>query len=291
MIKSMTGYSKTEASEKGVLVSVELKSLNGRYLEVSTKLPKYLSHKEIEVKELVRSASTRGTVNVLINIEADQQLEPFSINEDAAVNCYNSLQSLKKKLNIKEPVNLSHVLMFSNNFYMKDSDENVEIFWRVALKAIKAGIKKLDTMKKNEGKQIAKDIQERMNSIQKTVSEIEELGIERVPAERERLRQRIAQLFESDEIDEYRLQMEMVIQADKLDISEECVRLSSHLKFFFEALKAKEAVGRKLNFLLQEMHREVNTIGSKINDATISQKVVSIKEELERIREQVQNIE
>lgn len=146
-------------------------------------------------------------------------------------------------------------------------------------------------MRKNEGKELAKDIRTRIKTIEERLDRIEERSMQRVPEERERLRARIAQLFESDEIDEQRLQLEILLLADKLDCSEEIVRLRSHIKFFLEALKSTEPVGRQLNFLLQEMHREINTIGSKANDAEISQLVVSVKEELERIREQVQNIE
>jgi uncharacterized protein (TIGR00255 family) len=146
-------------------------------------------------------------------------------------------------------------------------------------------------MRLKEGKQILNDINNRMKKISDNVNKIEKLGIEKIPAERERLRQRIAQMFESDEYDEQRLQTEMVLMADKLDISEECVRLYSHFKFFNETVKANEPSGRKLNFLLQEMNREINTIGSKASDAYISQLVVLVKEELERIREQIQNIE
>jgi uncharacterized protein (TIGR00255 family) len=137
---------------------------------------------------------------------------------------------------------------------------------------------------------LAADLHKRIKLIEESLIIVENRAAKRVPEERERLRARIGQLFESDEIDEQRLQMEIVLLADKLDISEECVRLRSHIKFFNETMKSVDA-GRKLNFLLQEMHREVNTIGSKANDAEVAHNVVSMKEELEKMREQVQNIE
>ncbi len=169
--------------------------------------------------------------------------------------------------------------------------ELAEREWKVVVKAVRAALASLDTMRKNEGKELAKDIRARIKTIEERLDRIEERSMQRVPEERERLRSRIAQLFESDEIDEQRLQLEILLLADKLDCSEEIVRLRSHIKFFLEALKSTEPIGRQLNFLLQEMQREINTIGSKANDAEISQMVVSVKEELERIREQVQNIE
>jgi len=149
----------------------------------------------------------------------------------------------------------------------------------------------MNKMRIKEGEQILKDMNARVKAVSKLVDVIESLGVKRIPAERERLRQKIAMLFESDEIDEHRIQMELVLIADKLDFSEECVRLKSHIKFWFESIKEKDPVGKKLSFMLQEMNREINTIGSKCNDPEISMKVVTVKEELEKIREQVQNIE
>jgi len=152
-------------------------------------------------------------------------------------------------------------------------------------------LKSLDKMKRDEGTKLSKDLQNRMKKIKNSVKEIETVGMARIPEERQKYREKIAQLFESDEIDEHRIQMEIVLIADKLDISEECVRMNSHIKYFFESFKTEEPIGRKINFLLQEMNREINTIGSKANNAQISHLVVSTKEELEIIREQIQNIE
>lgn len=291
MIKSMTGFSKTEASEKGNKITVEIKSLNGKYLEISCKLPRSISQKEFEVREIIRSGMNRGSVSVSINLETDQAAKAYNLNEEAAIEYFKKLNSLKGKLKLKENITLDHILHFSDNLNSKEDDSDAQLYWRLAQKALREGVKTLDKMRRAEGQNISKDIHKRMNNIKTTVAKVEKLGQDRIPEEREKLRQRVAMLFESDEIDENRIQMEMVMLADKLDISEECVRLNSHFKFFFEIIKAAEPSGRKINFLLQEMHREINTIGSKANDAKISQLVVNIKEELERVREQVQNIE
>jgi len=287
----MTGFSKSETKENGVNLAVELKSLNGRYLETSCKIPRSLSHKEFEIREIIKSSISRGNIFISINIETNLALKQNLINEDAAVEYYKALKRLKKKLNVQEPVRFNELLTFAGNFYAKDNGDNSEIEWRIAKKTILIALKNLDRMRLNEGNQIIKDVQKRIKNISFVIDRVEKLGLKKIPDERERLRQRVAKLFESDEIDEHRIQMELVLLADKLDISEECVRLRSHIKFFYETLKSNEPVGRKLNFLIQEMNREVNTIGSKANDTEIAHLVVETKEELERIREQIQNIE
>ena len=287
----MTGFSKVEAREKGINLTVELKALNGRFLEINCKIPRTLSLKEYEIREMIKSNIQRGSIYIGINIESDPASKQNLINENAAEGYFNALKRLKKKLHINEPVKFSELLTFSNNFYVKENGEESETEWKLAKGAIIEALKNLDKMRVKEGTQIMKDIQSRMKNISGDLDKIEKLSTRKIPDERERLRQRVAQLFESDEIDEHRIQLEFVLLADKLDISEECVRMKSHIKFFFETLKAKEPMGRKINFLLQEMNREVNTMGSKASDTEISHTVVGMKEELERVREQVQNIE
>ncbi len=286
----MTGFAKKELSENGINVNVELKSLNGRNLEISCKLPRNIIKYEIELREIIRKAIARGTINLFVSFEYDNVGE-VKLNHEKASAYFQSLKQLKSKLKIRDAVSLENLLLFSEDFMEKEGigDESNEI--RIVKKGLREAIKILEQGRKREGQNINKDFSIRINNIHNIVEEVESLGIERIPTEREKIRQRIAQLFENDEIDEQRLQMEMVLMADKLDIAEECVRLHSHIKYFHDLLKSKEPVGRKITFLLQEMHREVNTIGSKANDAIISQHVVSLKEEIERIREQAQNIE
>jgi uncharacterized protein (TIGR00255 family) len=291
MIKSMTGFSKAEAKENGANSTVEIKSLNGRFLEINCKIPRVLSHKELEIRDIIRNSMERGTVNINVTIDSDKLSNLLNFDENAASECYNKLNNLKSRLKIKGQVELEHLLQFAPIFQQKEEEANDGLYWKLTQKALREALNQMDKMRKAEGQNITKDIQARMKKIQANVDNIESLGIERIPSERERLRQRVAQLFETDEIDEQRLQMEILLLADKLDISEECVRLRSHFKYFYETIKSKEASGKKLNFLMQEFLREINTVGSKANDATISQIVVDVKEELERIREQVQNIE
>ncbi|MDX9790018.1 MAG: YicC/YloC family endoribonuclease [Candidatus Kapaibacterium sp.] len=291
MIKSMTGFSKSEVNENGLHITVEMKCLNGRYLDINCKMPRNIQHREYEIREIVRRSVSRGTLTLNINVESDAEQGGFSLNEAAVKHVYDSLNGVKKKLKIKSPISMDNVLVFSNYLIANDNHEDENTIINAVKKAVSESIRNLDQMQKKEGQQIMKDIMTRMKKVSEIVEKITKAGLERIPAEREKLRQRVAQLFESDEYDEQRLLTEMVLLADKLDISEEVVRLNSHFKFFHESVKSGEPSGRKINFLLQEMGREINTIGNKANDAVISQMVVVVKEELERVREQVQNIE
>ncbi len=290
-MKSMTGFSKVETSSNGIKLIVEIRSLNGKGFDINFRMPRQLSYKEMELRDFFRSHISRGTLSVYISIEDDNTEQKFAINEDIAEQCYNELNNLKKKFRFRDAINLNHLLTFSSIISQNDTIVDEEVIMGLLKKNLKESLNKLEDMKLREGKNIAKDIIQRMKKIQDIVIKIQDISQNRIPQEREKLRNKIAQLFESDEIDEHRLQMEIVLLADKLDVSEECVRLASHFKFFFEAIKGKEPAGRKINFLLQEFNREINTIGSKANDAMISQYVVNAKEELERIREQIQNIE
>jgi uncharacterized protein (TIGR00255 family) len=291
-MKSMTGFSKATVNEHGISASVEVRSVNGRYLELNVKLPKNLSHKEIDARELVKEAVGRGSVSVSMKVETTSGATSV-VNSDKAQAYFQSLEALRKKMKITEPITMRDLLQIPDILSTGTEDEKeAESQWKVVAKALKSALASLDTVRKNEGKEIVKDMKARMKTIEETLDTVEEIGMKRIPEERERLRARVAQLFDADEIDEQRLQMEIVLLADKLDISEECVRLRSHIKFMNEAMKASdESNGRQMNFMLQEMNREVNTIGSKANDAGVARMVVAMKDELERIREQVQNIE
>jgi uncharacterized protein (TIGR00255 family) len=291
MLKSMTGFSKSEINEQGIYVNLELKTLNGKSLEINCRLPKSLSHREFEIREVLRNNISRGTVYLNISAETDSSVKALNLNLDVAKTCYEALNNIRKELKLKDTIKLENILVFRDMLYKQEDVIDEELYMKLIMKALRQALKNLDAMRLREGQQISKDIVARMKKIQENIQKIEQISVNKIPTERERLRNRVAQLFESDEIDEHRLQLEIILLADKLDISEECTRLYSHFKFFFDATKSKVSEGRKINFLLQEIHREINTIGSKANDTEISHLVVHSKEELEKIREQVQNIE
>ena len=293
MIISMTGFGRSENSNDGVTVSVELRSVNNRFLEISTRMPRELNARENDIREIVRKVLTRGKIHLNINIERQTEASQAFVVDPEVVRVYkDALDQVRKHAKIKEAVTLSHLLQFSDELLGRNASNGDESdHWELVAQTVETAVNELEQMRRNEGRELARDIRERIKAIDGMVERAEQLSKERIPAERQRLRERIAQLFENDEVDEQRLEFEIVMLADKLDITEECVRYRSHSKYFVEAVKGPEPAGRKLGFLLQEINREVTTIGSKCNDAEIAHLVVRAKEELEKIREQVQNIE
>jgi uncharacterized protein (TIGR00255 family) len=291
MLKSMTGFARVDYQKDNITTTAEIKCLNGKQLDINVRLPRELQIFEMLVREAVKSKISRGSVTININIEKYADKAEFNIDMEKAKSIYEKLNKLRADLKIKEVVKLEQILVFSELLKIESTVFDEKMYANIIRQLLNKGLLTLDQMRVNEGKNIEKDVLMRVKKIQQVVDKIRAKGLDRIPTEREKYRQKIAQLFEGDEIDEQRIYMEMVILSDKLDISEECVRLDSHIKYFFASLKEKDSVGRKINFLMQEMNREINTIGSKVNDAEISQLVVVVKEEIERIREQIQNVE
>jgi uncharacterized protein (TIGR00255 family) len=288
----MTGYGRAEVTMNGILCAVEVRSVNSRFLEVVARLPRTLTHRETDLKELVRTHVSRGKISMSIAIEKGQNGLPLSINTAAAKSYYKLLNQLRKAVNIREQVKLEHLLKFSEVLEAAETSESDEQEWGVVRSAVQKALEALNQMRAQEGRELAKDLTARVKWMEKTLAEIEESSRKKIPEERKRLEERL-HLLVSDKaiIDQNRLELEMILLADKLDVTEECVRYRSHNKFFLEALVKGEPAGRTLSFLVQEMNREANTIGSKANDAEVSHLVVRLKEELEKIREQLQNIE
>jgi uncharacterized protein (TIGR00255 family) len=293
MITSMTGFGRGEATATGLSVAVEARTVNSRFLEIFSNLPKRLYHRDVEMREIVKRKISRGKINLSISIEYSESASSLvKANLALAEAYYQELQEIKKRLKLKDGVSLDALLRFSGDIFKNtESSDNEEQEWRVIAEALTTALDRMNDMRLQEGRELARDLMERVRLIEKHAATIEGMAKERIPQERQKLREKVAKLFENDDFDQQRLELEIVLLADKLDISEECVRLRSHIKFFIEALKGKEQAGRTINFIVQEMNREINTIGSKANDATISQLVVAMKEEVERIREQIQNVE
>lgn len=292
MIESMTGYGSGEASHKGISFSVELRSVNNRFLEISSRVPRSLQQRENEIRDIVRSKIARGKVTVNATKEDDSDNEvAISVDKNRTKSIYAVLTQLRKTAKIKEPVRLEHLLHFSEIFTTKEAgDDDSE--WNVFKQALTAAVENLKTMRMKEGAELARDMKERVEKIDATLNKVAALSTQRIPDERKRLQERIAAMLDDKNIvDNQRLELEIALLSDRLDVTEECVRFRSHNKFFLEALRSKESEGRKLNFLIQEMNREANTIGSKCNDVAIAHLVVGMKEDLEKIREQLQNIE
>ncbi len=292
MLSSMTGFGRGEETRDGISAIVELRSVNNRFLEVSARLPRSLSSRENEVKELIRKKISRGKINATVTIERKNGTGvPLRIDPKAAKDVFKLLNQLRRAVGIKENVKLEHLLQFSEVIGQEDVGDADEEEWAVVQGAVEKAVAALEAMRKQEGRELAKDFQERVTLLEENIDKIEALSKSQVPAERERLRERIKQLIDPGGVDEARLEMELALMADRIDVTEECVRFRSHTKFFLKAFEDQDSAGRKLNFLLQELNREANTIGSKSALPEIAHLVVHLKEELEKIREQVQNIE
>jgi len=292
MISSMTGYGRGEATGEGITAIAEVRSVNSRYFEVNARLPRSLSLRENDVRELVRSKAGRGKINVVVSIDRESANGiPLKINKAAARSYIKLLNDLRKASGIKEKVTLDHLLKFSEVIEATELDSADEKEWAVAEKALGSALDELKVMRQKEGNELRKDLESRIQLLEGKIELIEKLSKESIPEQRTRLRERVQQLLTSGTVDENRIELEIALLADKLDVTEECVRFRSHNKFFLEALINEESAGRKLNFLVQEMNREANTIGSKAANAAIAHHVVEIKEELEKIREQLQNVE
>jgi uncharacterized protein (TIGR00255 family) len=294
MIKSMTGYGRGEVEEGGLKWVVELKSVNHRFLEVSPSLPRHLWALEDRIRKLIKSRLSRGRVDVQLSWEGRAE-RPLSVQLDAPMTAQikGLLASLAEDLPEPEPVRLAHLLHFADLIVAKERQaQDIEEIWQVISQALAQALEALEVMRGNEGAALAEETQTHLDQVTQEVQRIKTQA-ELVPGFwQERLKNRLEELLaEAAPVDEGRLAQEIAFLAERRDIQEELTRLESHVTQFQEALATPGPVGRKLEFLLQEMLRETNTIGVKAGDLDISQAVVAIKGWLERLREQVQNIE
>ena len=290
MILSMTGYGKGIAVKNKISAEVELKSVNSRFLEIVLKLPFALSDREYELREILKKKIKRGKLNGIILFKRDGGNEVAKVNDKKLKSYIALIEWVKKSAKIKEEIKLEHIL--NNSDIITSSDTGLtETEFNLVKSAFGIAIDELIKMKKNEGAELSKDLTKRINSIEKKVTSIEKEFKKSVTNYYKKLRERIEGLIQNSNLDDQRMYTELALIADRADITEECVRLKSHLKFFIESIIKEKEPGRKLNFLCQELNREANTISSKSISTSITQKAVLIKEQIEKIREQIQNIE
>jgi len=291
MLFSMTGYGRGTTSNKNISIEAEVKSINSRYLDIYFRLPSSLQSKEYELREVIKSKLKRGKVTTIIQIKSSGKDSDVPVlSKDKLKALIGFLKDIKKAARINEKIKLDHLLSFKE-LYLPDEFEFGESEFVLVKEALDKAIKDLLKMKKNEGGELAKDLVARIKSIEEKVNAIENESMKSVNEYFSILKERIKSLVE--DVTQYndRLELELAVIAEKSDITEECVRLKSHLKFFLESIEKEEEPGRKLNFICQEMNREANTISSKSLATEITRNAVLIKEEIERIREQIQNIE
>ena len=290
MIRSMTGFGTAEGAVGGAHVSVEVRSVNHRFFNPSIKLPPSLSRWETEVREALRKAIGRGHVTVTARVDRLRESEA-AIDEARFADFVQRLRSLKEKYGLEGPIDLGTVLRLPDVIAADTSEDEGSAEQLVAI--VDRAVAALSETRAAEGERLTQVLTDRLALIDAAVERIAERAPQRLIEQRDRLRENVAEIAQGVQVDDQRIAQEIAILADRLDVGEELDRFHSHLTAFREALRAdgKEGVGKRLGFLLQELLREANTTGSKANDAAITRDVIGIKEELERIREQVENLE
>lgn len=291
MLASMTGFGKAEVETDGIRASIEVRTVNGRYGDVSFHLPRYLSALEPKIKDLVLSTFSRGRIDVSIAIQNDGVGQGIPTLNEAVVEAYVlELAKLSAK-GIGGEATVASVAALPNAFSFEMPEMDADDVWQALEPACRAAVDECQRMRRAEGDKLASDFKARIGTLDGLIGKVEALAPTRVETARQRLAEKLEALLAPESVDQNRLMMEIAILADRSDITEECVRFHSHNEQFLETLDRDEAVGRRLNFLLQEMLREANTIGSKAGNAEIAHHVVEMKEEIEKMKEQVLNIE
>lgn len=291
MIKSMTGYGRAEEVFQGRHIVVEAKSVNHRFLEISLRLPSAFLSLELEYKKKIGEKFKRGRIEVFIRLEEGGDTSEAGLNLDVAHNYFNVLTRLKKEFGFKEAINLKMLTGFRDIFSAPTESQLNPDFLSQVETSLQGALKMLMKMRQEEGFAICRDMEGRLESIKDILKAINLRAPQVVLEYQKRLTERIRDLTKGCELDDIRLAQEVALMAEKSDITEEIVRLQSHINQFAVLLQSDEAEGKKIDFLLQEMNREINTIGSKSNDAEITRQVIETKSELGKLREQAQNIE
>ncbi|MFD1819220.1 TIGR00255 family protein [Pseudarcicella hirudinis] len=292
MLKSMTGFGKATLEVKGLSVTVEIKSLNSKFTDIYCRLPRNLSSKEIEIRNLLTQTLERGKIELNLNTQRTGDVSANSLINRSLVKAYfQDLQQTSIDLfGGTDNTELLKLALAMPNAYNIEAtpDDEAEAEWQTVLQTIQNALKECNAFRLREGEIVSAKFKEYIGNIETTLKAIEEQDKARIPAVRERLKKSVSDLLTDENFDKNRFEQELIYYIEKYDISEEKVRLRTHLNYFIEVLK--EGNGKKLNFLSQEIGREINTIGSKANDASIQRLVVNMKEELEKIKEQTANV-
>jgi uncharacterized protein (TIGR00255 family) len=290
MIKSMTGYGLAIADQENVKFSVEIKSLNSKFLELNLKLPRAFSEKELLLRNICSKDIERGKVNIAINVDrGEESLKGATINAALLGKYYKQLQEINISLGADSSNLLQAVLNFPDVISYTEEEIN-EGDWDILNSTFLKALANFNEFRADEGKVLKADLELRIKNILQLFSEVEVLEPLRIPSIKARLNQFLEDNVGKVNVDQNRLEQELIYYIDKLDITEEKIRLRSHCDYFIETLKSKDANGKKLGFISQEIGREINTMGAKANDAQIQQLVVGMKEELEKIKEQLLNV-
>ena len=292
MVRSMTGFGRAQASVEGFNITVEIRSVNHRYFEFYAKLPRTYSFLEDKVKALLSTGISRGKVECSIQLEATaDESVVVSVNEPLAKGYVDAIKEISEKFSLADDLTALSVARFSDVLSISKAPVDEDELWAKVSPVVSEALQGFVTMRETEGKKLCEDVLSRADTIIENVSYIESRSPETVKLYSEKLLERMKNVLGDTQIDEARILTEAAIYSDKIAVAEETVRLRSHIEQLHEMLNSNEAVGRKLDFLVQEINREANTIGSKAQDVDIARRVIDIKAEVEKIREQIQNIE
>ena len=291
-MKSMTGYGRARETSNEREIVVELRAVNHRYLDVNVKAPRGYGFLEEAIKKLAASKISRGKVDIYINVtDLAAQETTITLNHELAQSYFDALVELRDALHLHDDISVMSIAKMPDVLVSQRVEVDAEALTASVSEVFNEAVKQFDEMREIEGEKLASDVRNRMNTIKEIVQQIEIRSPERVIAYREKLEKRMNEILADSTVDEQRILTEAAIFADKTAVDEETVRLRSHLDQLDTMLKDSNPVGRKLDFLVQEMNREANTIGSKANDSILANYVIALKAEIEKIREQIQNIE
>ncbi len=292
MIYSMTGFGRGEASAEGITIFAEARSVNNRFFDFNYRSSRSLQNFENEIREICRSHIQRGKLTLSLTESRGPDSSAVRFDKGAAQKLASELKTLSQDLGLQNGVTLDNLLQFSEVLIPMETPELHETLLDLSRKAAESAMESLRAMRKNEGHNLSLDMLERLKEIERRLGQVEGLQSGLPQRALEKLRERVKRLTSAEAFDEYRLEMELAFLADRLDITEETVRLKGHINAFRKTLESPTGqVGKRLEFLLQEMNREANTMGSKTSNIDISHHCVGMREEIERIREQVQNVE
>jgi len=291
LIKSMTGYGVGRVKAEDGECLVEIKSLNNKYCDINIKNNFQSLEIEQKMEKLIKDSISRGKINILVKVENyGLTEEKIILNEDIADSYYKNLKTLKEKYKLKDEIGINSILKFKDIFTIVKEEEGTKI-WPLIEKATNLALDSLQKMREREGRTLVDDIRKRVKKIQKLIDKIEKYSKSSPLDYKDKFLNKIKKLTDGLNVDEGRIELEAAIFAEKTDITEEITRLKSHLIQFDDLLNFEESAGRKMDFLTQEINREVNTIGSKTNDIKVTSLVILLKSELEKVREQARNIE
>lgn len=293
MIKSMTGYGKASYKDDNLTIHMEIKSVNHRYLDISVRMPQVFLEYEDQLRQAIRALIKRGKVDLYVTIESESLYDKeVQVNFHLLESYIQTFENIKRLHNVTTPLSLDHILQLPDVLTVVEKENKSSTLEEALLDTCSTAVRNLVTMRENEGEMLYKKIVKNLENVTQCLQKIKARSEELEPAFQKRLYDKLNELLlEQMEIDESRILTEVAIMSEKTNIQEEITRLESHCVQFYAVLEEKESIGRKLDFLIQEMNREINTIGSKGNDLDINREVINIKSELEMIREQIQNIE